>query len=153
MRCIQRFRRTAMSGSVRRHAPTWSLRSTLQSFLFSRRVSIPDFDPHLRPFDPGHYGWLWSTSKPTRICRASGVSYRTLNYAFLERFGVAPKQYLQAIRLDGARKDLRKLGPNCAIIDAANTWGFWHMGQFGKDYKRQFGELPSETLRRHSGSF
>jgi len=40
------------------------------------------------------------------ICLASGVSYRTLNYAFLEHFGVAPKQYLQAARLDGVRKDL-----------------------------------------------
>ena len=81
------------------------------------------------------------------ICRASGVSYRTLNYAFLERFGVAPKQYLQAVRLDGARKDLRKPEPQGTIIDTANRWGFWHMGQFGKDYKRQFGELPSETHR------
>ncbi len=82
------------------------------------------------------------------ICVASGASYRTLNYAFLERFGVAPKQYLQAVRLDGVRKALRKLGPQRAIIDAANRWGFWHMGQFAADYKRQFGELPSETLAR-----
>jgi AraC family ethanolamine operon transcriptional activator len=82
------------------------------------------------------------------ICLASGVSYRTLNYAFLDRFGVTPKQYLQAIRLDGVRKDLRKLGPHHAITDAANTWGFWHMGQFAADYRRQFGELPSETCDR-----
>jgi AraC family transcriptional regulator, ethanolamine operon transcriptional activator len=32
------------------------------------------------------------------------------------------------------------------IGDIANTWGFWHMGQFAADYRRQFGELPSETL-------
>jgi hypothetical protein len=25
-------------------------------------------------------------------------------------------------------------------------WGFWHMGQFAKDYKFMFGQLPSETL-------
>ena len=82
------------------------------------------------------------------ICRASGASYRTLNYAFLDRFGVAPKQYLQAVRLEGARKDLQDLEPHEAISDAANRWGFWHMGQFARDYRRQFGELPSETLRR-----
>jgi AraC family ethanolamine operon transcriptional activator len=87
------------------------------------------------------------------ICRATGASYRTLNYAFLERFGVAPKQYLQAVRLDGVRKNLRTMGPHGTIIDIANHWGFWHMGQFAADYRRQFGELPSETLRRHSGSF
>jgi AraC-like DNA-binding protein len=82
------------------------------------------------------------------ICRASGTSYRTLNYAFLERFGVAPKQYLQAVRLDGVRTDLRQNEPDATITDIANRWGFWHMGQFAADFKRQFGELPSETLRR-----
>ena len=82
------------------------------------------------------------------ICRASGASYRTLNRAFLDRFGVAPKQYLQAVRLNGVRKDLRRMGPDSAITDVANEWGFWHMGQFSADYRRQFGELPSETLRR-----
>ena len=81
------------------------------------------------------------------ICRATGASYRTLNYAFLERFGVAPKQYLQATRLDGVRKELRRKGPSVKITDVANHWGFWHMGQFAADYKRQFGELPSETVR------
>ena len=33
-----------------------------------------------------------------------------------------------------------------SVADAANEWGFWHMGQFAKDYRRMFGELPSETL-------
>ena len=33
--------------------------------------------------------------------------------------------------------------------DSANNWGFWHMGQFAKDYRRLFGELPSKTL--HGG--
>jgi len=82
------------------------------------------------------------------ICRASGASYRTLNYAFVERFGVAPKQYLQAIRLDGVRRDLFKQGPHGTVIDTANRWGFWHMGQFAADYRRQFAELPSETRKR-----
>jgi len=85
------------------------------------------------------------------ICRASGASYRTLNYAFVERFGVAPKQYLQAVRLEGARKDLRRFGPRSAIADIANTWGFWHLGQFAADYRRQFGELPSKTLAHTAG--
>jgi AraC family ethanolamine operon transcriptional activator len=34
------------------------------------------------------------------------------------------------------------------IADVANDWGFWHMGQFAKDYRRMFGELPSDTLAR-----
>jgi len=27
-------------------------------------------------------------------------------------------------------------------------WGFTHLGFFARDYKKMFGELPSETLRK-----
>jgi len=82
------------------------------------------------------------------LCRVAGVSRRTLNYAFRELIGVPPKQYHQATRLDGVRKELHRMGPSATIADIANTWGFWHLGQFAADYRRQFGELPSDTLRR-----
>ncbi len=88
-------------------------------------------------------------SKPPsieQICHVSGVSWRTLNYTFRERFGLTPKQYLQAVRLKGVRRDLLRRGPESAISDVAADWGFWHMGQFAADYRRQFGELPSETV-------
>jgi AraC family ethanolamine operon transcriptional activator len=89
-------------------------------------------------------------SKPPsieEICRASGVSWRTLDYAFRERFDLTPKQYLQAIRLQRVRRDFLRKYPHSSISDIAATWGFWHMGQFAADYRRQFGELPSETVR------
>jgi len=82
------------------------------------------------------------------VCQAAGVSWRTLNYVFRQIFGVTPKEYLQATRLDGVRKELHQMGPDTTINDVANHWGFWHMGQFAADYKRQFGELPSETVKR-----
>ena len=85
----------------------------------------------------------------TALCEAARVSERTLQYAFREHFDVSPKQYLQATRLDGVRKELRRQGPTATIADIANDWGFWHMGQFAKDYRRHFGELPSETIRRN----
>ena len=85
------------------------------------------------------------------VCRAAAVSWRTLDYAFRELFGVTPKRYLQAMRLDGVRRGLHRRGPSAKISDIANDWGFWHMGQFAADYRRQFGELPSETTRRVGG--
>jgi len=86
------------------------------------------------------------------LAAAAGVSWRTLDYAFRERFGVGPKRYLQALRLHGVRRDLRTaIGPR-AIGSAANRWGFWHMGQFAADYRRLFGELPSDTLGRRARS-
>jgi AraC family ethanolamine operon transcriptional activator len=85
------------------------------------------------------------------VCRAAGVSWRALDYAYREVFGVTPKQYLQATRLDGARRELYQGGPASTVTDIANHWGFWHMGKFAADYRRMFDELPSET-RRHARS-
>jgi AraC family ethanolamine operon transcriptional activator len=81
------------------------------------------------------------------VCRAVRVSERTLEYAFLEHFGVTPKTYLRAVSLTAARRELREAAPGTKITDVANQLGFWHMGQFAADYRKQFGELPSETLR------
>jgi AraC-like DNA-binding protein len=82
------------------------------------------------------------------VCRAAGSSWRTLNYAFQERFGVTPKQYLQARRLRGVRKQLRSPEAPVSVSDAAARWGFWHMGKFAAEYRSFFGERPSDTLRR-----
>jgi AraC family ethanolamine operon transcriptional activator len=82
------------------------------------------------------------------ICRASGASWRTLDYAFRDRFGVTPKQYLQATRLQRVRRSILNAAPRTSILEIAAHWGFWHMGQFAADYRRQFGELPSETIQR-----
>lgn len=81
------------------------------------------------------------------LCRIAGASERLLRYAFLERFGISPKAYLLAVRLNGVRRELRSADPSTTkIVDVAGRWGFWHMGQFAADYRRLFGELPSETL-------
>lgn len=85
------------------------------------------------------------------LCLVTGASERTLRYGFLERFGISPKAYLQAFRLNGVRRDLRRADPaGTKVIDIANYWGFWHMGMFAADYRRLFSELPSETMNRHN---
>ena len=84
------------------------------------------------------------------VCGAVQTSLRTLQLAFAERYGISPKAYIRAIRLNRARKQLRSADPGeLKVADIANGCGFWHMGQFAADYRRQFGELPSATL--HSG--
>jgi len=82
------------------------------------------------------------------VCRAAGVSWRTLNYAFRERLGVTPKQYLTALRLGAVRRELASAGSKVTIADVANRWGFWHMGQFAADFRKHFGELPSQFVGR-----
>lgn len=83
------------------------------------------------------------------IAEAACVSSRTLEYAFGERFGISPKEYLSVMRLRAVRMELRESCPRrTRVADVAARWGFWHMGQFAADYRRRFAELPSETLRR-----
>lgn len=81
------------------------------------------------------------------LCQATGVNPRTLRRAFLEEFGVSPARYLRTVRLQGVRRQLRSTSlSRVKISDIAHQWGFWHMGQFAADYRREFGELPSETV-------
>ena len=85
------------------------------------------------------------------ICRAAGVSERTLQYAFVDQFGIGPKEFLNVFRLISIRRQLHVADPRrTKVADVANSWGFWHMGQFAADYRRRFDEYPSETLKRQS---
>jgi AraC family ethanolamine operon transcriptional activator len=58
---------------------------------------------------------------------------------------------MKAHRLNGAQNDLAH-EPWVKVPDAANKWGFWHLGQFAKDYRKWFGELSSDTSQRHHES-
>ncbi|MGE5171847.1 MAG: helix-turn-helix domain-containing protein [Rudaea sp.] len=87
------------------------------------------------------------------ICRQLRISRRTLQYSFQEVLGINPVRLLRAMRLNGARRDLRAGSrPRDTVQDIAARWGFWHLGHFVTDYKRMFGELPSEALGREPGA-
>lgn len=81
------------------------------------------------------------------LCAAIEVSRRTLQYAFQDVLGVSPAQFLRAVRLNGARRELKRAGEGGRVGDVAARWGFWHFSQFAADYRRMFGERPSDTLR------
>ncbi len=83
------------------------------------------------------------------LCKIAKVSIRTLQYAFLEHYGVTPKTYLKYLRLNNVRRELWLSDSNLTKVnDVSNLCGFWHMGQFAADYRNLFGELPSETLQK-----
>jgi AraC family transcriptional regulator, ethanolamine operon transcriptional activator len=86
-----------------------------------------------------------------RMVHQTRVSKRTLEYVFQERLGVTPKRYIRTYRLNRVRKELTRSAYSIGrVTDIANHWGFWHMGQFAIDYKEQFGELPSKTLKNRT---
>ena len=47
-----------------------------------------------------------------------------------------------------ARAELEAAPPETGVTAIALKWGFVHLGRFAQDYRRRYGELPSETLRR-----
>lgn len=87
------------------------------------------------------------------LCRAAGVSERTLEYAFREVMGLSPTAYLTRIRLHKVHEALLRVSSDrTTVTQEALQWGFWHFGEFAKAYKECFHELPSDTLRRAQGS-
>ena len=82
-----------------------------------------------------------------KLCEHLKISQRSLNYAFQAVYGLSPMGYLKILRLNQVRWALKKAEPSTSlVIGIANCFGFWHMGQFGTDYKKMFGETPKTTL-------
>jgi AraC-like DNA-binding protein len=88
-------------------------------------------------------------SVPTLV-QSSGVSIRTLEYAFLDYFSVTPHQYLKALKLQRVHQDLiqKNKGLSTSVASIAKANGFNLTGQFAHDYTSMYGELPSENFRR-----
>ena len=81
--------------------------------------------------------------------RLVGVSQRTLEHGFRDRFDLPPYQYLRRCRLGLAREALRQADPaRSTVSDIAARYGFFELGRFAGEYRRFFGERPSETLSR-----
>jgi AraC-like DNA-binding protein len=97
-----------------------------------------------------HADWMQLT--PSVLCEVGGVGERTLQYAFRERFGLTPAAFLKVRRLTAVRKALERSAgsPTVSVGDLAADFGFWHTGQFAADYRRAFGETPSQTVEQGS---
>ncbi len=83
------------------------------------------------------------------LCTQVGVSQRTLEYAFRERLGVSPMEFIRRLRLHGVRRALLAASrKDETVASIAMTFGFYQLGRFAADYRAVFGELPSVTLSR-----
>lgn len=80
------------------------------------------------------------------IVAASGIAARTLSLHFRRFCGTTPMRYLRRARLARVHEALQHAEPEEGVTAIAMNWGFVHMGRFSAEYRRAFGELPSETL-------
>jgi len=85
----------------------------------------------------------------SNIASYLNVSERTLLYAFKNRFAMGLKAYMLILKLNHVHLALHKENKISSVATVARDSGFWHMGQFYKDYKKFFGELPSDTLKKN----
>ena len=81
------------------------------------------------------------------VAEAVGVSVRALQAGFREHLDTTPMGYLRHVRLVRVRESLRD-GSAGSVTEAAARWGLTHLGRLAADYRRAFGEAPSETLQR-----
>jgi transcriptional regulator GlxA family with amidase domain len=92
---------------------------------------------------------LATTTSVAALCRAAGVTPRTLARAFRAVHGTTPVHYLHVLRLSEARQTLlAKVGGCSTVTEVATRFGFRELGRFAGEYRERFGESPSETLRR-----
>jgi len=83
------------------------------------------------------------------IAIAAGTTARSLQEAFRRRFDMTPMQFLRRLRLRLAREQLLdSQDVGLTVREAALRWGFAHSGRFAQQYLAEFGEHPSQTLRR-----
>jgi AraC family ethanolamine operon transcriptional activator len=81
------------------------------------------------------------------------VSQRTIQHGFKHYLGFTPKEYQQYIRLNGIRNTILSMNdPHISLSEIAAKYNYFHLGHFSTEYRKFFGESPSETLRkvRHS---
>lgn len=78
------------------------------------------------------------------LAEQAGVSVRTLHAGFRKFRQHTPMGLLRELRLDRVREELLTRDHQ-SVTDVAFRWGFTHLGRFSQEYRRRFGETPSET--------
>ena len=84
------------------------------------------------------------------LATAAGVSARTLQRQFKMFLGKTPHAALRDIRFDCVRRELLQSSPDEKVMDLALRCGFAHCGRFSIEYRRRYGETPSQTLKRQA---
>ena len=83
------------------------------------------------------------------IAASAGISVPTLTRAFRRYHEIGPKAFLRQRRLERAQQALLAAQPcDTTVVEIAMRYGFFQLSHFADNYRKAFGELPSETLRR-----
>jgi AraC family ethanolamine operon transcriptional activator len=85
----------------------------------------------------------------TQLTEAADTSDRTLLNVFQDYYGIEPRQYLLLRQLHQLYMTLYFANPaETHVAEIMIRNGIWEFGRFSGRYKKQFGELPKQTLAR-----
>lgn len=83
------------------------------------------------------------------VAAAAQISDRSLRLAFDDLLGISPTRYLSLLRLHQANRQLSTYGVRRqSVKSVAMSCGMWNLSRFAANYRRAFGEHPSDTLMR-----
>lgn len=81
------------------------------------------------------------------LAAALAVSPRKLHQVFVSACGLSPQVYLKRRRLMLVHRALCSGAHDARLVKSvALSHGFWHLGNFAREYRELFGEKPSSTL-------
>jgi len=84
------------------------------------------------------------------LCVAIGTTNRSLRRAFHTFFGLGPSNFLKLQQLNRVRRELLAQSvPGMTITSLLASHDIMEFGRFAGEYRTLFGELPSQTLRKH----
>ncbi len=132
------------SGMFKKKAYFFSLLSEL--FSCDRLLTQAPLKPKFANITPGvkmlheHYTEDIPISQLAQACNISTSSFREL---FSEQYGLPPVKYRTRLRINHARALITQ--GNCTVAEAAYASGFANLGYFCRCYKKETGELPSQT--------
>lgn len=162
-RRVDSITEAANSGAHDDHTPAL-LQSVFQGLLAAYASALPATDRDTVTGVPTGHRQLVSKvqeyldgtlAEPVRVrtlCAVAGVSFKTLERAFVGVLGMAPQRYLALARLSRARRLLLAArGEETRVADAAYACGCFHLSRFSRDYRLMFGESPSQTLAQNTG--
>lgn len=83
------------------------------------------------------------------LARQAHMSLRSLYGLFERSVGLTPNRYIRQKKLQRVHACLSDA--TCRyrnVTELAMDYGFLHLGRFSENYRKQFGELPTDTLKR-----
>ena len=82
------------------------------------------------------------------LCREAHMSERTLQRVCQKIFNKTPRELIKVHRLNAIKKILEStVDESINLLHLSMDFGFMHQGRFAGEYKKLFGESPSQTLR------